>query len=406
LVKAAKSVTHNSISALQSLMSGNHTEGQKHLNAVTRELLQARASTATAKQGVKEAFARRSTVALAPARKRLRRETATVGNVHIGLLGLTTTQRTIMKRAQSFQELSDQNEFYAASNMLVQFDSAMMKIQRSLGEYLSTAKEYLQGRQAAIRELDKNLKISECGSEAAVQLAQARMAEMENAEKQHSKILSGTFQDMAENLAHVADLLVNGGLLAHYLYLTASAVKLSTADTSASLPMRLAQAEGPLRAALLAGPGGFLGQVDQAFSLSQSLADMWMWEAKAPENDLRSLRGAWKNVQKAAKELDEQLQPEGVLRRMLLLKALDGQGEDLQKTFPVPAACRSKVSEGALLWQLATSDKNAVLLASDGRHLRCQLNSGEVTALQEKEVSGIDFHAKNHDLGEFLRPWL
>merc|ERR1719188_650873 len=136
-----------------------------------------------------------------------------------------------------------------------------------------------------------------CKTSSFVQEIGKTLAKMNNAELQYIKALTKSWRDAAASIERMADLLVDGGLLLHYVRLVSTTplnTTLSKKDFGPSVPEGLALIEAPLKEALRGHAGDFIQQVNRAFDMSQWLSLMFtdgMFEP--PMAELQSFRDSW-----------------------------------------------------------------------------------------------------------------
>lgn len=394
LLKAQRVLRGRGNQAKEQLLRGDLPAARGHVLALARELQVARAVIARKNdEPTAETFQRRSAKALRPAWAQLGQQFVAVARGQTGLEFFRVEQRAVLGRAATLGELSDQAERYAAAEMMVRFDAEISKAQRSFNDYLQHAQEHLAKRSQALIFLGRSSRTAGCQDDGLVQLGH-RLAEMDRAEHRARVALHRAWQDSAESLSRLADLLVDGGLLLHHLRLAAASIR--EAPAKQGLEEQLAMMEAPLHQALAEDGGNFVQQVDRAFTMGQLLADSWSTSGlHVPDPELRELRLAWAKLSRAAGELRDGLRPGGALRRELLLRSLEAVHGPLEAAFPVPPACRTET--GAMLWR--SQQNSALLLTRAGALLHCDLKTKKIVA-----AAGAKENASGNgiNLGDFL----
>merc|ERR1719321_505999 len=145
------------------------------------------------------------------------------------------------------------------------------RTQRSLDDYLRLARQHLQARAAALNLLKESAAADRCNSPKMLRAVGVRLAEADRAEKRHIAGLMGAWRDIAESLTRVADLLVDGGLLLHYVRLASTVAGNSTLR---GIPQRgIAETavlvEQNLQKAFETDAKSFVRQFSRAFDMSQ-----------------------------------------------------------------------------------------------------------------------------------------
>lgn len=385
-------------------LTSAHQHAQKAVDAIHR----ARHAFGAVKEEPIETFARSASLDMLPTLDGLVRQVNTLGNMSFGLVSFASHETAILKQANSFQELSDQAQHFAAADMMVQFESAMARAQRSVSDYMPKAKRHLHARADALIALSEAVSPNSCNSPETLMQVGRSIFEAEVAEAKHVEALTGVWRDTAEALRDVASLLVDGGLLIHYMRLVSNnevGISAAPVDASTQAPKSIAEAamfaENRVGLALAQHAGGFAQQVAHAYDMAQMLADMWGQSAmEAPIEELSTLRKGWAGVRQVAQSLQEELGSDTNLRRELLLNHLastrkqGSRSAKLNHRFPPPATCLQGASGDqrreltkAATWSM---EKGAVfLLGEGGRAWKCDEVSGLVEDTHAEDLPSI-----------------
>jgi hypothetical protein len=415
-----RAVKFHAVESIAALKNHNFTEAARRVAALTLEMRRAQALVPSARTSASSSLKRRSASALRNTHRRLLTETSIISSGHADLSAFHDAQLAIMIRASNVRELSDQAEHFAAADMMVRFDAEILRAKRAYTEYLSAARNHLKKRAIALGDLQQLLRNHNgCTATGDLQRTSVNMAVMTNAEERHLFALQEAWRDISDSVSQIATLLVDGGLLVHHIRLTVGVANTSTLvdhPLRGDLEEHSLSLERRLKSVLDEDAGAFMHQVNRAFTLSQSLADMWAAAGlERPEVELSTVQNAWARVSKAAQELYTDLQPGRSLRYMLLLTAAETSLGNVVETFPPPNICRqNKLSEGAALWR-KEPEQNAtqvLLLAKNGEALRCDLRSGKIELLGPSALGNFKSQAPSKataglapvDLGSFLLP--
>ena len=378
------------------------SSAHRHVLEVAGELR--RAGSALAKKGHSEAaaatFERRTSLGLQPAGTGLSKRAYAVMLATSNMASMQQDQLAVMGHVNSFQQLSDQIEQTAAAEMLVKFDSEVVNVHRGFADYMHSSMGFLRLQASALATLRLSSQTAGCQSPDKIRQVGVQLAELDRAGKRHLLALSQAWQVTSDSLLRLTDLLGDGGLLVHYVWLTSRAVSIEdTAGGNASLAVLFTAAEKHTQQALKTDMGKFVLQVRRAFSISQHLVDMWDGaEMGPPAAEVAILRGAWNKVQLAARGLRGSLQPGGQLWTNLMLSSLERVHGKLSRRFPPPGACaKASESHDAALWSdVQGGQKAALLLTRAGRWLQCDPRSGKLsTAIRGQ-------NSRSEDLGAFL----
>ena len=68
-------------------------------------------------------------------------EIATAQQAHQSLMAFSSEQLAVLRPARSIRELSDQQEHYAAAEMLVKFGAEVSNLHHSFSDYLTHARQ-------------------------------------------------------------------------------------------------------------------------------------------------------------------------------------------------------------------------------------------------------------------------
>eukprot|EP00930_Biecheleria_cincta_P021688 TRINITY_DN15999_c0_g1_i1.p1 TRINITY_DN15999_c0_g1~~TRINITY_DN15999_c0_g1_i1.p1 ORF type:complete len:3926 (-),score=687.33 TRINITY_DN15999_c0_g1_i1:334-12111(-) len=405
MLKATRIAHYHAGKAAKAFVHGNVSSAHTHVLEVAGELR--RAGAALAKRGHSEAtaetFARRTLIGLQPAGSGLSKRAYTAMLATSSLASMQQGQLALMGHVNSLQQLSDQIEQTAAADMLVKFDSEVVNVHRAFADYVHSSIGFLQLQAGALETLRHSSQTAGCQSPERIRQVGVQLAALDRARKKHLLALSQSWQVCSDSLLRLTNLLADGGLLVHYVWLTSRGVSLEdTAGKNGSLAVRFASTENHMQQALKNDMGKFVLQVRRAFSISQHLIDMWDGAEKGPPAaEVANLRGAWAKVSLAARGLRESLQTDGQLRTNLVLSVLERAHGKLSMRFPPPGAC-AKASEGhdAALWSdVKEGQKAALLLTRAGRWLQCDPVSGKLsTARRSKDSSSEDMGAFLADL--------
>merc|ERR1719410_512685 len=204
----------------KAMTKGNLTEAQQIVTDMTRNIKRAHVKLV---EGLKEdplrSFERRSQANLLPAQVRQMWEVRSVIGFHSSMLTFHAEQRSIMTHVSNLRELSNKIEHAAAADMMVRFDAEVSLTRRSIGDFLVLARRHLRARTDALKLMQQAISPQTCKTSAFVQQVGKTLAKMNNAEQQHIKALTKSWRDAAASLERIADLLVDGGLLLHYVRL-------------------------------------------------------------------------------------------------------------------------------------------------------------------------------------------
>jgi len=408
------------------LRTGDLSAAQGHLLHAVGEVQRAHAGLTgrNTRESTAETFQRRTGLALHPAHLQLLDQFETFGQTHSGLVAFHAEQRVIMGRAETLGELSEEAERYAAAEMIVRFDAEVTRMHRSFNDYLRYAQAHLGRRGAALTLLVESSKADDCASPETTRRLGVKLAEMDRSGKQYAAALAQTWRDTADSLTRMADLLVDGGLLVHFIRLAGTGLAKLATDREVASPHQgdsnhssiLAQTSGcngvmeafallerPLREALQGDAASFIQQVHRAFTMSQLLAASWSVSGlAAPEAETQDLQAAWAKVAAAAQELRAGLRPGAALRHQLLLRSLEAVVGQAQLHYPVPAECKVHADDvldpGVMLWRMEGRDAGtALLLSRSGRALRCDLQTKQVQTVDTAELG-----TQGIELGFFL----
>eukprot|EP00747_Dinoflagellata_sp_TGD_P161131 gnl/TRDRNA2_/TRDRNA2_178053_c0_seq1.p1 gnl/TRDRNA2_/TRDRNA2_178053_c0~~gnl/TRDRNA2_/TRDRNA2_178053_c0_seq1.p1 ORF type:complete len:818 (-),score=159.38 gnl/TRDRNA2_/TRDRNA2_178053_c0_seq1:161-2467(-) len=419
--KLKRKLAKASLKAGIALRKGDPAKARKQIVDITAAINEARAGLldAAAPISASEQFQRRTDALLGPARQTTVMHYRTAGDLHAHLLTFHTGQSAIMDRARSLAQLSDQMEHNAAADMLVRFDDEALKAKHSAEQAVTATLAYLNTRATSLKLLEDTTRADRCNSEGMLQEVGLRLAQQQRAETGHLTVLSRSWQSTADAVTRATDILVDGGLLLHYLRLVGLSVKLTGSDDKHILGVAsaLPGVEQAVKSALEEDGMGLIEQTNNFFDLAQKISDLFTSGInEVPEESLDELRVAWSKIRTAASELHEGLLPAnhgkevGQIRRSLLLGALSGtQGIALNQRFApteesVGHACAKHADPSApwALWHVEP-EGHSVLLdvtgAIQARAVRCDVRSG---LLEEVQISELNFGTA--DLGAFLLP--
>lgn len=390
--------------ANDAMINGDVSKAKSHVEQVAYELQRASSTLETtgsngARETASESFQRRSKHSIRPAHLQLLRETGSVNKAHRSLASFHQAQAAIMARASTLQELGAQAEHFAAAHMLVRFDEEILSTNRKFSQYLDASASYLRVRAAALKALKDAVEGSSCASSEALQQVGVHLAKLDRARKHHLRDLQRAWRDTADGLTRITNLVVDGGLLVHYVRL-ASLGLTARPNHIAKSTASVVDLQEPLRGSLRADAGSFMLQIKRAFTMGHHLAKMWRDKNLIPPNEeLETLSDALMRIKVAAKDLRASLRPGADLWQQLLLRAAEGLGAGTPyQQFPPPSSCANAVK--AVLWEVEPDSGAALLLTEAGTWLLCEPRSGQLT---EWTPEGTRGNASNNlDLGDFL----
>ncbi|CAJ1342226.1 unnamed protein product [Effrenium voratum] len=283
---------------------------------------------------------------------------------------------------------SDEMEILAASELLLKFDAHLASAHHSFSRFIAASREYVKSKSTALQMLRDAVTKDRCeqgspGPVAPLKLLAKTINRMDRDQLAVKRTINDAWSDAVVSLARVADVLVDGGLLMHYLRIASLTVNATVPASAKSVAKALELLQAPLDAALQHEAGGFLLQVKRAFTMSSVLLNaMHDHFVDAPDDDLADIVSSWRKLEATALELDADLR--GNLRRELLMNVLQRkvseEATSMAARFPLAARCKS--GEEAL-WDVDT-DGSPLLLREEGRVLRCD-PSGHLSAGAQKE---------------------
>merc|ERR1719410_273120 len=204
----------------KAMTKGNLTEARQIVTDMTRNIKRAHVKLV---EGLKEdtvrSFERRSQANLLPAQVQHTWEVRSVIGFHSSMLTFHAEQRSIMTHVSNLRELSNKIEHAAAADMMVRFDAEVSLTRRSIGDFLTLARRHLRARTDALKLLQQAISLRTCKKSTLVHALGKKLARMDIAEAHYYKALIQAWRDVAESLERTAQLLVDGGLLLHYVRL-------------------------------------------------------------------------------------------------------------------------------------------------------------------------------------------
>jgi hypothetical protein len=292
---------------------------------------------------------------------------------------------TLMKRTQTMEDLSDQQESFAAAEMLMKFQMETTSMHRALSEFTSHAQEAVKRRSEAVIALSQQLKSisssgSTCASSKQLKEIGQKIAFVDLAESNRLASLTRALSASADSMTRIVSFVVDGGLLLHSVRMAPVLVRQRPGESS-----QLLDVVGQLDHELKEGQvGELLAKVSQGFLMSRQLLNLFSSsKVEAPQNEQQMLDSAWSKLGSAAHELRQSLEsPSSQTYRELLLKATKTKASSLSSAFPSPSQCGQ--SEMAL-WQLDAKE-TAWLITGDGKFLACNTAT---KALEAREYSEL-----------------
>eukprot|EP00930_Biecheleria_cincta_P067071 TRINITY_DN5344_c0_g2_i1.p1 TRINITY_DN5344_c0_g2~~TRINITY_DN5344_c0_g2_i1.p1 ORF type:complete len:5220 (+),score=634.47 TRINITY_DN5344_c0_g2_i1:1608-17267(+) len=404
--RARRLVEEKAALAMHHVSDDNMTQAMTHVEHLNHELQRAVARFAHvgvggAWQTQKQAFAQRSTQELKQHGKQLKDDKLHHARAHVTLTVMRQGREAILGSIATIEGLSEQAEYFAASSMLVNFDSELITYQRSLADFLPVSQKSLAARQRALAVLLDQVQSPSCASSRAISHIGKHLALVDRVEERRGAELRRVWSQAASSITRLVNILVDGGLMLHLIHISAASLP-SQPQTWTQMAEAFQHASRPLQDALRQHARVIIVQVSQAFNTAQHLADTWGgMKQLTPRAELVELQQAWAKVRLAAKELRAGLEPGGRLWQKLMQKVTGS-------AFPVPALCEVSAAadkKSSSLWDKA--DGFASLLSSDGSWWKCDLQSGQVQSMELPPVT-LTQSAGRHSLGlgEFLEPLL
>ncbi|CAJ1404671.1 unnamed protein product, partial [Effrenium voratum] len=383
---AVQDVAFHAARAVQSMQKGDTANAAAAASSIAVSLANTHTRLAGTREHVTKTMARRSNALLEPAGELLLAQMGTMKVAMLHQSAFHREQKTIMARAASLQQLSDEMEILAASELLLKFDAHLASAHHSFSRFIAASREYVKSKSTALQMLRDAVTKDRCeqgspGPVAPLKLLAKTINRMDRDQLAVKRTINDAWSDAVVSLARVADVLVDGGLLMHYLRIASLTVNATVPASAKSVAKALELLQAPLDAALQHEAGGFLLQVKRAFTMSSVLLNaMHDHFVDAPDDDLADIVSSWRKLEATALELDEDLK--GNLRRELLMNVLQRkvseEATSMAARFP---AARCKSGEEAL-WDVDTD--GSPLLLREGRVLRCD-PSGHLSAGAQKE---------------------
>jgi len=332
---------------------GNAKWAHKQLRKASRDIRQARAliqrrSRNQLWEAPEVGFQRKAQTALYPAHRRLRKEFGNIGTMHMTSLTFRAAQKTLMENATSLSALSEQVELGQAISLLMRFEDLSQQMHHTVADYMDLAWLHLDARNKVLQELQSATASDTCNTERTLDGIGERLVHMDTAESNHVKALTKTWRDTASSLTSMVNLLVDGGLLVHFMRLSASNVKPQDGKMLEHQVHHSVNKHGSL----------LVQQVSKAFDMSQILSNMYSdGMMDAPQDELMQIRSAWARLKKASRQLRTKLKAGGELHRGLLLLAARGQKTSMQ----LLQSASASQDMGAFLKPLILNHKKAKL---------------------------------------------
>jgi len=358
--KVVKAVQKRSQSAAKAMSRGNAKWAHKQLRKASRDIRQAQAliqrrSRNQLWEAPEAGFQRKAQTALFPAHRRLRKEFGNIGTMHLTSLTFRAAQRTLMKNASSLSVLSEQVELGQATDLLLQFEDLSQEMHRTVADYMDWAWLHLDARNRALEELQSASSSDTCNTDHTLDGIGERLVQMDTAESDHVKALTKAWRDTASGLTRMVNLLVDGGLMVHFMRLSASGVKPEDGKLLEHQVHHSVNKHGSM----------LVQQVSKAFDMSQILSNMFSdGLMDAPQDELVQIRSAWARLKKASRQLRRKLKAGGELQQGLLLLASRGEKSTMQL---LQSASASK-DMGAFLKPLIFNIKKTKLSKAQQKH--------------------------------------
>merc|ERR1719226_43113 len=105
---------------------------------------------------------------------------------------------------------------------MVRFDAEVSRTRRSVSDTLVLSQRHLRARTNALTIMKSAISAQTCQTSDLMKHVGKQLAEMSQAELRYGKALMKAWRIAAESLERTADLLVDGGLLLHYLRLVST----------------------------------------------------------------------------------------------------------------------------------------------------------------------------------------
>merc|ERR1719198_2684205 len=300
---------------------GNAKWAFKQLRKASRDIRQAQAliqrrSRNQLWEAPEAGFQRKAQTALFPAHRRMRKEFGNIGTMHMTSLTFRAAQRTLMENASSLSALSEQVELGQATDLLLKFEDLSQEMHRTVADYMDWAWLHLDARNKVLEELRSASSADTCNTDRTLDGIGERLVQMDTAESNHVKALTKAWRDTASGLTRMTNLLVDGGLLVHFMRLSASNVK----------PQDGKVLEHQVHYSVNKHGSMLVQQVSKAFDMSQILSNMYSdGLMDAPQDELVQIRSAWARLRQASRQLEKKLKAGGELHQGLLLLASRGQ---------------------------------------------------------------------------------
>merc|ERR1719198_2903623 len=305
---------------------GNAKWAFKQLRKASRDIRQAQAliqrrSRNQLWEAPEAGFQRKAQTALFPAHRRMRKEFGNIGTMHMTSLTFRAAQRTLMENATSLSTVREQVELGQATDLLLQFEDLAQELHRTVADYMDWAWLHLDARNKVLQELQGASSSDTCNDERTLDGIGERLVQMDTAESNHVKALTKAWRDTASGLTRMTNLLVDGGLLVHFMRLSASNVK----------PQDGKVLEHQVHYSVNKHGSMLVKQVSKAFDLSQILSNMFSdGFIDPPQEELMQMRNSWARLKKASKQLKKKLEVGGELQQGLMLLAARRQKPTMQ----------------------------------------------------------------------------
>jgi len=324
--QVVKSVQRRSLSATKAMSRGNAKWAHKQLRKASRDIRLAQAmiqrrSRNQPWEAPEVGFQRKAQTALYPAHRRLRKEFGNIGTMHMTSLTFRAAQKTLMENATSLSALSEQVELGQAISLLMRFEDVSQQMHRTVADYMDWAWLHLDARNKVLQELQSASASDTCNTESTLDGIGERLVHMDTAESNHVKALTKAWRDTAFSLTSMVNLLVDGGLLVHFMRLSASNVKPQDGTILEHHVHHSVNKHGSM----------LVQQVSKAFDMSQILSNMYSdGMMDTPQDELMEIRSAWARLKTASRQLRRKLKAGGELHQGLLLLAARGQKSSME----------------------------------------------------------------------------
>eukprot|EP00931_Biecheleriopsis_adriatica_P082321 TRINITY_DN5574_c0_g2_i7.p1 TRINITY_DN5574_c0_g2~~TRINITY_DN5574_c0_g2_i7.p1 ORF type:complete len:1653 (+),score=261.33 TRINITY_DN5574_c0_g2_i7:206-4960(+) len=400
MANTVRAVKHHAREMKRQLQQGDAKSAHNHIMQAssvmqaTRHALAKRRHEAWEKPGA--ALWRQSVLNLRPDSERLFTEKIRHAQARQRLTSFSAQSLTILKSAKTIEELSDQQESFAAAEMLVKFETETMSLHRTFSEFASHARRSLEARSDALSALGAQLKtISEstttCASSDELQEVGKKIAMVDRADRIRLMSLRQTLSAMADGMSRMVSLLVDGGLLLHSVRL---AGRLLQHDDHLEKPMFLQSLGKQLNRKVEETTGELLGRVHRGFAMSRLLQQLFTDAgSEVPKGEKQILESAYASIEAATREVTESLCSGSNSQIELLLMAV--KDTSLSRAFPAPKSCHG--SGSLALWQ--SDGQTAWLLKDDGTFVSCNTSDGVLAEVDHRRArEGLFSHVSLLDV--------